>query len=199
MARHPLTRRDPALIFIIFRIHMIKLSIILALYTLIDLLINETDGRGHGGGGHTPFPETRHKIRSFNLNKMVFESDIAAVANVRMDRRAFHKLCHLLVTEGGLTDTKHMTIEELVATFLHIIGHDVKNRVMYRQTSRSGETISRQFRRVLACVLRLHKILLKSPEPIQEGSTDGRWKWFTVSMTNSSVFLFIYLENFTIT
>ncbi|XP_062088344.1 protein ALP1-like [Humulus lupulus] len=71
-----------------------------------------------------------------------------------------------------------MDVEEMVAIFLHIISHDVKNRIIRRQFARSGETISRQFNLVLGALLRLHDVLLKKPEPILDNSTDERWKWF---------------------
>ncbi|XP_061345239.1 protein ALP1-like [Gastrolobium bilobum] len=95
-----------------------------------------------------------------------------------MDRRSFIRLCELLKVVGGLEPTKHMSVEELVAIFLHILAHDVKNRIIKRQFLRSGETISRQFAKVLQAVLRCHTVLLKRPEPVPENSTDERWKWF---------------------
>ncbi|XP_039042531.1 uncharacterized protein LOC120181490 [Hibiscus syriacus] len=66
----------------------------------------------------------------------------------------------------------------MVITFLHIISHHIKIRVLKRQTVRSGETISRVLHTVLASVLKLHPILFRKPEPIQDNSTDDRWKWF---------------------
>ncbi|XP_061369959.1 uncharacterized protein LOC133312729 [Gastrolobium bilobum] len=95
-----------------------------------------------------------------------------------MDRRSFHTLCHLLKTIGMLQPTRHMGVEEQVAVFLHILAHDVKNRVIKRQFMRSGETISRQFNKVLQSVLRCHTVLLKRPDPILQNPTDDRWKWF---------------------
>nr|GEW27231.1 protein ALP1-like [Tanacetum cinerariifolium] len=71
-----------------------------------------------------------------------------------------------------------MNIDEQVAIFLHIIAHNVKNRVMICRFYRSGETISRYFSRVCNVVIRLHSYLLKKPQPISEDSTDPRWKWF---------------------
>ncbi|XP_061367914.1 uncharacterized protein LOC133310936 [Gastrolobium bilobum] len=62
--------------------------------------------------------------------------------------------------------------------FLHILAHDVKNRIIKRQFMRSGETISRQFKKVLHAVLRCHTVLLKRPEPVPDNSTDLKWKWF---------------------
>ncbi|GMI85910.1 hypothetical protein like AT5G41980 [Hibiscus trionum] len=66
----------------------------------------------------------------------------------------------------------------MVITFLHIISHHTKNRVLKRQTSRSGETISRVFHAVLNSILKMHSVFFKKPEPIQENATDDRWKWF---------------------
>ncbi|KAK2652572.1 hypothetical protein Ddye_012428 [Dipteronia dyeriana] len=43
---------------------------------------------------------------------------------------------------------------------------------------RSGETVSKYFHNVLYSVIRLHWELLKRPEPVDENSTDERWRWF---------------------
>ncbi|XP_019162170.1 PREDICTED: uncharacterized protein LOC109158726 [Ipomoea nil] len=109
---------------------------------------------------------------------MVFESDVQCVDNCRMDRRALAKLCDLLRTHGNLKDSRNATIDEMVISFLHIVAHNIKNRVLKRQTARSGEIISRQFHAVLNSILRLHNMLLRKPEPIPDNSTDERWKWF---------------------
>ncbi|PWA58671.1 myb/SANT-like domain, Harbinger transposase-derived nuclease domain protein [Artemisia annua] len=71
-----------------------------------------------------------------------------------------------------------MDIDEQVAIFLHIIAHNVKNRVMICRFYHSGETISRYFSRVCNAVIRLHSHLLKKPEPVPEDSNDQKWKWF---------------------
>ena len=97
-----------------------------------------------------------------------------------MDQRAFYSLCDLLSSVGRLRCDGSMSVEEAVAIFLHILAHDVKNRVIKRQFVRSGESISRQFRNVLNAIIRCHNILLKKPTPIPEDSTDERWKWFKV-------------------
>ncbi|KAG6502968.1 hypothetical protein ZIOFF_035257 [Zingiber officinale] len=123
---------------------------------------------------------SRYNIRSININEMAFHSDRQCVDNCRMDRRSLSKLCYLLTTRGKLKGNRNISINELVIYFLHIIAHNVKNRVLKRQTARSGETISRHFHLVLNSILRLHNILLKKPEPIPENYTDDRWKWFKV-------------------
>ena len=108
----------------------------------------------------------RHNIRSINLTQMVFHSERQCVDNCRMDRRALVKLGHFLRSHGNLKENRNMFINELVVSFIHIITHNVKNRVLKGQIARSGETVSRQFLSVLNSVLKLHNMLLRKPDPI---------------------------------
>ncbi|XP_050938811.1 uncharacterized protein LOC127148658 [Cucumis melo] len=95
-----------------------------------------------------------------------------------MDRRCFAILYYLLRTIGGLTSTEVVNVEEMVAMFLHILAHDVKNRVIQREFMHLGETISRHFHMVLLAIIRLHDELLKKPQPVANDCTDQRWRWF---------------------
>ncbi|KAJ9540575.1 hypothetical protein OSB04_027081 [Centaurea solstitialis] len=95
-----------------------------------------------------------------------------------MTRLCFKKLCDMLETYGGLRTNRFISIEEQVAIFLHIVAHNVKNRVMICRFHRSGDTISRVVSRVCNAIIRLHPQLLKKPEPVPDNSTDQRWKWF---------------------
>lgn len=113
-------------------------------------------------------------------NRLVYDTDLACLEELRMDRLTFVKLCGMLCTTGQLQETKKTDIEEIVAIFLHILAHHTKNRIVKNRLNRSGETISRHFNAVLRSVLRLHEILLKKPIPIAKNSTDERWKWFKV-------------------
>uniref|UniRef100_A0A9I9E439 DUF8040 domain-containing protein n=1 Tax=Cucumis melo TaxID=3656 RepID=A0A9I9E439_CUCME len=80
-----------------------------------------------------------------------------------MDRRTFAILCHLLRNVAGLSSTEIVDVEEMVAMFLHVLAHDVKNCVIQREFVRSGETVSRHFNIVLLAVLRLYEELIKRP------------------------------------
>ena len=73
-----------------------------------------------------------------------------------------------------------MLVEERVAIFLNILGHDHKQRVIVRRLRISKEMIYINFREILRCVLQLHNILLKIPNHIPENSNDKKWKWFKV-------------------
>ncbi|KAA0062285.1 retrotransposon protein [Cucumis melo var. makuwa] len=109
---------------------------------------------------HTP-PDTRHRIRELAYFRMIHESDLVCRQSMRMDRRTFAILCHLLRNVAGLSSTEIVDVEEMVAMFLHILAHDVKNRVIQREFVRSGETVSRHFNIVLLAVLRLYEELIK--------------------------------------
>ena len=93
-----------------------------------------------------------------------------------MDRRAFRKLCDMLHIHGGLRPFKNMEMDEMLMSFLHVLAHHAKNRVVARQLAQSGESIRRNFNAVLHVVLHLHCVLFKKPEPIHENCTDERWK-----------------------
>ncbi|KAL6624579.1 hypothetical protein ACP70R_031900 [Stipagrostis hirtigluma subsp. patula] len=116
--------------------------------------------------------------RSKKLNDMIYESDILCVEQLRMDRRCFWTLCSLVTEIGGLRATRNVTVEEMVAMFLHVLAYDEKSRSMRTDYQRSQETISRHFNNVLAAVLKLWRVLLKSAQPIPENCKDERWKWF---------------------
>ncbi|TYK22667.1 retrotransposon protein [Cucumis melo var. makuwa] len=144
------------------------------LLLMLELLKNDTKRITH-----IPY-ETKHRIRQLTYFRMIHGLDLVYRQSTRMDRRCFVILCHLLRTITGLTSTKVVDVEEMVAMFLHILAHDVKNRVIQREFKRSGETISLHFNMVLLVVIRLHEKLLKKPQPVPNDCTDQRWRWFEV-------------------
>ncbi|KAL0533791.1 hypothetical protein IC582_028062 [Cucumis melo] len=77
----------------------------------------------------TPY-DTRHRIRQLVYFRMIHESDLVCRESTRMDRRRFAILCHLLRTVSGLSSTEIVDVEEMVTMFLHVLAHDVKNRVI---------------------------------------------------------------------
>ncbi|TYK08067.1 retrotransposon protein [Cucumis melo var. makuwa] len=102
-----------------------------------------------------------------------------------MDQRCFTILCTMLRTRGGLEATQYVDVEEMTAIFLHIVAHDVKNRVARRHFARSDATVSRHFNVVLNAVLRIHEILLKQPDQVTHScALDGTHIKVNVSMSD---------------
>ncbi|XP_074315293.1 uncharacterized protein LOC141651481 [Silene latifolia] len=97
---------------------------------------------------------------------------------LRMDRHCFDKLCHILQIKGGLKTTRNVTIKEVVAYFLHILGHDLKNRTIGAVYTRSGETVSRHFHMVLRVVMKVGQYYIKERDSTVSFAIDSKWKWF---------------------
>lgn len=67
----------------------------------------------------------------------------------RMDRIVFNNLMNDLVTRYGLKGTRNIDVAEMLGLFLHILGHNIGNRLAQERFQHSGETISRLFSLVL--------------------------------------------------
>ena len=64
------------------------------------------------------------------INSVLHGTEINCVNQLRMKPIAFHRLCHILTEGEHVRLTIHMSITEQVFIFLHIIGHNVRFRVM---------------------------------------------------------------------
>ncbi|KAK7314853.1 hypothetical protein VNO77_33381 [Canavalia gladiata] len=83
---------------------------------------------------------------------------------LRMDKHVFHMLCDILRKRSMLRDTAGVMIEEQLAIFLNIIGHNERNRVIQERFQHSGETISRHFNNVLKAIKSLSREVLQPPQ-----------------------------------
>jgi site-specific recombinase XerC len=82
-----------------------------------------------------------------------------------MEKHIFNKFCTELV-EHGLKSSKRMSVEEMVAMFLVIVGHGVGNRMIQERFQHSGETVSRHFHRVHHACLKLSFKYIKPEDPM---------------------------------
>ncbi|KAL8518990.1 hypothetical protein ACS0TY_010081 [Phlomoides rotata] len=138
-----------------------------------------------GGGGYcSRRPRRRFSMidripnQVSNMHRLVEISDEVCKDQLRMDRISFVRLCELLGTLGGLSNSKHVSVQEKVAMFLSVLSHHTKNRVIKHHFLRSGQTISKYFHAVLAAILKLHSMFLVQPSAITDDCTDPRWKCF---------------------
>ncbi|KAA0063960.1 retrotransposon protein [Cucumis melo var. makuwa] len=119
---------------------------------------------------HTP-SDTRHRIRQLAYFRMIHESDLVCHERTRMERRTFAILCHLLQTIFDLSSTEIVDVEKMVAMFLHVLAHDVKNRVIQREFVWFGETVSRHFNLVLITLGALDGMYIKMNVPAADRPT----------------------------
>lgn len=85
------------------------------LLAFVFYLVQLNDKRKIEWGGH--YALDRHLTRQIYLYKIIYNSDLASIENIRMNRRTFTLLCNLLSTNGRLEGTKNSSMEEMVASF----------------------------------------------------------------------------------
>ncbi|XBH74921.1 hypothetical protein VPH35_101780 [Triticum aestivum] len=105
----------------------------------------------------------REQKRITNLNCIYNYNDTEALWMLRMKRAPFARLVQTFRTRRLLEDSIHTSVEEQVAMFLHIAGHNQKFRVIHNTFKWSVETISRYFKQVLYAVGELRGEMVKSP------------------------------------
>ncbi|XP_015573951.1 uncharacterized protein LOC8285006 isoform X1 [Ricinus communis] len=99
------------------------------------------------------------------MNEVLDGHDDLCREMFRMDKCVFYKLCNTLRQRGMLRDTAGVMIEEQLAIFLNVIGHNERNRVIQERFQHSGETISRHFNNVLKAIKSLSREFLQ-PAPL---------------------------------
>ncbi|GKU98123.1 hypothetical protein SLEP1_g11164 [Rubroshorea leprosula] len=57
----------------------------------------------------------------------LLDNEKVCLHQLHVTKQAFKKLCDAFVEKGGLVATRYVTIKEIVALFLHIPIHDLKN------------------------------------------------------------------------
>ena len=80
-----------------------------------------------------------------------------------MKRAPFFCLCHLFRERKLLQDSIHTSIEEQVAMFLLVVGHNIRFRALQPIFRRSTEVISRYFKAVLYAVGELRAEMIRPP------------------------------------
>ena len=85
---------------------------------------------------------------------------------LRMIRAPFYTLCNMFRNRGLVPEKVGCTVEEQVAMFVYVVGHNQRFRVVHQSFRRSIETIHRHFHQVLYVVSELRSEMIK---PRDEG------------------------------
>ncbi|KAL0328291.1 UNVERIFIED_CONTAM: hypothetical protein Scaly_2261700 [Sesamum calycinum] len=88
----------------------------------------------------------------------------SCLENFRMDKHVFYKLCDMLHTKGLLRHTNRIKIEEQLAIFMFIVGHNLRTRAVQELFRYSGETISRHFNNVLSAIMTVSLDFFQPPK-----------------------------------
>jgi hypothetical protein len=85
--------------------------------------------------------------------------------------------CDLIRERGLLEDSIHMCVEQQVAMFLHTIGHIVRNMLVFTNFTRSSETVSRYFNKVLHTIGELCNDFIRPPSSSTPAKILGNPGW----------------------
>ncbi|XP_062075408.1 uncharacterized protein LOC133779465 [Humulus lupulus] len=81
----------------------------------------------------------------------------------RMNKDVFKLFCGVLKEKNLLKNSRYMSLEEQVAMFLFVIGHNEQHRVVVERFQHSISTTYLYFRKVLKAICRLSKELITPP------------------------------------
>jgi hypothetical protein len=116
--------------------------------------------------------------RRRNLNLIYNCNDVECVNMLRMRRAPFFQLCNLLRERHLLRDSLHSCVEEQVAMFLHVVGHNQRFRVIHQNWRRSVETVSRYFKEVLYAIGELREEMIKPPTNATPLKIRNNHRWY---------------------
>jgi len=103
--------------------------------------------------------------------------DSECLSMLRMTRAPFYALCNLFRNRGLVPEKAGCTVEEQVAMFLHIVGHNQRFRVVHQSFRRSIETIHRHFHQGLYAIGELRSEMIKPPTPSIHPKILGSHRW----------------------
>ncbi|XP_038687548.1 protein ANTAGONIST OF LIKE HETEROCHROMATIN PROTEIN 1-like [Tripterygium wilfordii] len=90
---------------------------------------------------------------------------IKSLSILRMEKCVFLDLCNELSTKYGLVASRNVGLREMVAMFIYIIAQGVSTRAVQDRFQHSGETIHRQFHKVLESIIRMSRDIIRPRDP----------------------------------
>jgi len=122
------------------------------------------------------FLSQQHRLGTL---QMIFNTtDAECLAMLHMTRAPFFALCNLFRGRGLVRETSVCSVEEQVAIFLHVVGHNQRFRVVHQSFRRSIETVSRVFHQVLYGVGKLRNEMIKPPTTGTDPKIMGSQRWY---------------------
>ena len=129
----------------------------------------------------------RDEERQSNLSYIYNSSDTQFVELLRMRRAPFYQMCDLFRSRELLKGTIHCTIEEQVAMFLHVVGHNQRFSCTKFSFRRSTETISRHFQEVLYAVGELRNELIVVPSSSVPSKIWNSRRWYPYLKVSTNI------------
>ncbi|KAF8400221.1 hypothetical protein HHK36_013518 [Tetracentron sinense] len=102
------------------------------------------------------------EVRHAFIHRLLLYDNRNTHNQLRLYQSTFFKLVEVLKNKG-LRSTKNVDVEEQVAMFLYVIGHNVRLRVVAFYFSHSVSTVHRHFISVLRAIQRITGDYMKQP------------------------------------
>ena len=117
----------------------------------------------------------QHRLRTL---KMIYHSTgTECISMIRMKRAPFFELVKTFRERSLVTDREGVSVEEQVAMFLHVVGHNQRYRVVHHSFRRSIQTVHKHFHQVLYAVGELRSELIKPPSTSTHPKILGSPRW----------------------
>jgi hypothetical protein len=132
-------------------------TVVVVVLVVINYLLNEPKNI-------TRLPSTYRRLyRSANIRELLYGTADSCVSQLRMGPEVFLRLAQMMRDNQSLRDTKNVTVEEQLAFFLSVVGHNDRNRKIRTFFYRSTRTVSVYVRRVLRAINSLKHLFIKAP------------------------------------
>jgi hypothetical protein len=115
--------------------------------------------------------------RQRTLQTIYNSTDVECVSMLRMRRKPFFCLCETFRSRGLMHDNIGVSVEEQVAMFLHVVGHNQRFRVVHQSFRRPIETIHKHFHQVLFAICELRSEMIKPPSTTTHPNILGSHRW----------------------
>lgn len=117
----------------------------------------------------------QHRHRT--LEMIYHSTDSECISMIRMKRAAFFGLVSTFRDRGLVSDREGVSVEEQVAMFLHVVGHNQRYRVVHQSFRRSIETVHKHFHQVLYAVGELRNEMIKPASTSTHPKILGSHRW----------------------
>jgi hypothetical protein len=126
----------------------------------------------------TPWIREENELHRQRTLALIYNStDVECISMLRMRRAPFFALCDLLRHRQLVTDREGVSVEEQVAMFLHVVGHNQRFRVVRHSFRRSIETVHKHFHVVLNAVGQLRTEVIRPPSTATPAKILGSPRW----------------------
>ena len=117
----------------------------------------------------------QHRLRTMHM--IYHSTNTECISMIRMNRAPFFELVKRFRERSLVTDRDGVSVEEQVAMFFHVVGHNQRFRVVHHSFRRSIQTVHKHFHQVLYAVGELRNEMIKAPSTSTHPKILGSHRW----------------------